>query len=164
MMLSLWPCWWISHSRTPAYQCPPCTGEPKAQHGTPEQVSRARGKHWPWLAGHTLLGQPRLPQAAFATGTFLVYAQCVVHQEPQVLFCKAVLQLVCPQYVLVPGLFALLFQAIYLCWGFHEVPDGIFIQPVEVCLNTTPVLQPTNHYPQFKLPECASLPHCWSCE
>ena len=59
--------------------------------------------------------QTRMPLAAFATGTFLAQIQLVVHQDPQVLFCKAVLWLVSLHHVQVPGLIALEVRAIYLC-------------------------------------------------
>lgn len=149
MVLSLWPSWWLTHRGAPAYQCLSWTRELKALHGTPEGVSRAKGKHLPNLASHTLAraaqGCHRLPLPQ-AHSWFMLKVLSTRNPKP---------------FSIVAGLS----PAHTGSWAFCFPSSGHWspIQPVEVCLNSTSVLQPTHHSPQFELPECAPLPHCSGC-
>jgi len=69
-------------------------------------------------------------------GTSLSQAQLIFHQDPQVLFCKTVFQLVSLQPVLVHRVIS--FQEKDLTFPFidlHEIPVSALLQLVEVHLN-----------------------------
>ena len=78
-------------------------------------------------------------------GTLLPHVQLVVHQDTQVLFCKAAFQLGDPQSILV--LMVQDFPLLHV--GHHEVPVSPFLQPVDVCLHGSTTLWCISHSCQF---------------
>jgi len=124
---SLWSC----TGHTPVSACLCCTGEPCTGPSTPDIP------HQCCAEAKDDLPRPALPSAAHdavgllcSKGTLLSYLQ-LVRQDPQVLFCKAVLQLFGPQPVLVHGVvppqvldlaFALLIIMKFLSAHFSSPP------------------------------------------
>ena len=67
----------------------------------------------------------------YSKGTLQAHGQLGVHQDPQVLFCRAASQLSGLQHVPVPGVVSPEMQG----FGLHEDTIGWFLQPAEVPLD-----------------------------
>ncbi|GAB0205879.1 hypothetical protein GRJ2_003053500 [Grus japonensis] len=83
-------------------------------------------------------------------GTLLAHAQPVVNQHPQVLFCWAAFQPLCPKPVALHG--AVVTQVQDLALGLvksHTVGLGPSIQPVQIPLQSLPTLKQINTPTQF---------------
>ena len=81
-------------------------------------------------------------------GTLLAHVQLGAHQDPQVLFCKAALQLGCPPaHTGAQGCFPS--GAGLLLVELHELPVSLFLQPAEVPLDGSMTLWCISHSSQF---------------
>lgn len=59
----------------------------------------------------------------------LLHIQLDVHQDPQVIFCRAACQFVCPQPVSLQGVLPSQVQDfVFVLAEFHEVHAGVFIR------------------------------------
>ena len=74
-------------------------------------------------------------------GTLLNPGQLLVHQDPQVLFCKAAFQMVGPQPVLLSGVIPTQMQDFaFSLVELREIPLILIIQSVKVPLNGNTIL------------------------
>lgn len=89
------------------------------------------------------LMQPRLLLDFFAVMVLLLfYVKLVVHQDPEVLLCRAAFHQVTPQPLLVHG--AVPPQVKNFAFEFaelHEIPAGPFQKPAQVPRETDPLSQ-----------------------
>lgn len=143
-----------------------CTGEPCTGPSTPDVPHQCCGEgkdDLPQLAGNALPSAAQDDVALLCSkGTLLAHLQ-VVHQNPQVLFCKAAFQLISSQPVLVQGVVPP--QGLDLAFAFvdlHDVPISPFLQPTQVPLNGSTTAWCIGHSSQFcvicQLAECGLWP------
>ncbi|KAK4830385.1 hypothetical protein QYF61_010612 [Mycteria americana] len=114
--------------------------------------SRAEGEnHLPRPAGHASFGAAQdMVDFLGRECTLLAHVQLFTHQYPQVLLCRAALNLFIPQPVLTPGVAATQVQDLAL--GLvepHEIHKGSLLELVQVPLDGIPTLTHVNRTTQL---------------
>ncbi|KAK4824898.1 hypothetical protein QYF61_021138 [Mycteria americana] len=112
----------------------------------PHQCRVQGHDHFPTPAGHTIFETSQDTIGFLGhLGTLLAHIQAAVNQHPQVLFCWAAFQPLCPKPVALHGLAVTQVQDLAL--GLvkpHTVGLGPLIQPVQIPLQSLPTLKQIN--------------------
>lgn len=132
-------------------------------------IQHLRPTHW-WK-GKDHLPQPTantLPNAVQEVVGVLFCDWCYlgIQQDPNLLFflyLKATFHSVHPQPVLLHGVMLLQRQGlVFLFVELHDIPDGLFLQPIDILLNSNTPLWYTNPYSEFcivcEFPESTLFP------
>jgi len=146
LQASLWPCAGLAQVRP----CLFCTGEPRNGHRAPEVASLVLSREErppPLSCWRHFLMQPRIRLTAFAVRLHCWLTVRKVHQDPQVLLCRAVFQPVGPQHVLIPRIIPSQVQEFAFSLVELEIPLGPFFS----MLNGSTAIWFISHSSQFFL-------------